>query len=305
MLTKERGTLKPSGRLFKMKKKILEKTFLSRSFLPSTKSARILTKVTKVAKETKFSGNTVEFSVANNPNLTRVRVSTSAVSSISKEAIIDILPTEYGNSVIWLIALTNGSKVFSNQILANWNKDGDDLRYTEFGVNAITDDLGFLSVVREKNNILLKFTPIGNEWNAKSIRKVLGLPSEPAQIVSFSTLRVFSWVFPAPTNSNDPLGVDNDRSYDENFFYAKINGQWLRTPLVNFSINVSTNTDENEFWYDNLPFVDRPRVPIPSTPLDPGLVGAQTFDDDFFYVKDIIWKRTLLINFISNKMTVF
>jgi hypothetical protein len=68
---------------------------------------------------------------------------------------------------------------------------------------------------------------------------------------------------------------------------------------------VSTNTDENEFWYDNLPFVDRPRVPIPSTPLDPGLVGAQTFDDDFFYVKDIIWKRTLLINFISNKMTVF
>jgi len=287
-----------------MKKKISEKTFLSRNFLPSTKSAKILNKVTKVANETKFSGNTPEFSVANNPNLTRARITTSAVSSIVKESVIDMLPISHGNVVRWIVSLTNGVKFVSSEIFANWNEDGSNLRYTEFGVNTITDDDGFFSVVREKDNILLKFTPVKNAWNAKSIRTVLGLFSQPAKIITFDK-RTFSWIFPVPTRSSDPIGVDNDRSYDENFFYAKINGRWLRTPLVDFTINLSTDSGEDEYWYDNLPFVDRPRSPVPLTPFDTGLVGAQTFDDDFFYVKGDIWKRTLLLNFITNKMTTF
>jgi hypothetical protein len=182
-----------------MRKKNLDKNFLSRNFLvgkyntnvstvktlSSKKSTKDLTKIVKPINEAKFSGNTPEFSVANNPNLTRARVSTSAVASITKETVIDLLPIEYGNAVKWIVALTNGSKVVSSEIFANWNEDGSNLTYTEVGVNTITNDDGFFNVVIEKNNVLLKFTPVKDVWNAKSIRTVLGLFSQPAKIVTF------------------------------------------------------------------------------------------------------------------------
>lgn len=285
-----------------MKNRPLDKVLLGVSFLATKKSAKILKKPTKIINEAKYSGAVTEYAIANNPNFGRARISTAGVYSITKEMIIDTFPLSYGNAAKWTVSLTNGVKFVSSEIVANWDKDGKNLKYSEFGVNTISDDEGSFDIVVDGKNVLLKFIPINGEWNVKLIRNILGISFQPTSIANF---RTFSWIFPAPNGSYDQLGNNNDRSYDENFFYVKIDDEWLRTPLVNFTVNVSSNSGEDLYWYNNLPFVDRPRVGLPKCPTDPGLVGAQTFDDDYFYIKDDVWKRVLLINFLPSKMTTF
>ena len=116
--------------------------------------------------------------------------------------------------------------------------------------------------------------------------------------------KTIRWIFPVPTSSSDPIGNDNDRSYDTNFFYAKVSGQWLRTPISIYE-SASVDSGENAFWYNNLPFVDYPRkLPVPN-PSDAGIDGEQSYDRDFFYVKVTVWKRTPLNYFYLSKMTIF
>lgn len=116
--------------------------------------------------------------------------------------------------------------------------------------------------------------------------------------------RTFNWIFPVPTSSVDPIGVDNSRSYDENFFYAKISGSWVRTPIHTY-VNSSVDSGEVPHWYNNLPFVDAPRHTPPPNHNSSGINGEQSYDRDFFYVKPSNWKRTPLNYFDLSKMTVF
>jgi hypothetical protein len=123
-----------------------------------------------------------------------------------------------------------------------------------------------------------------------------------------ANIKNLNWTFPVPTSSNDPIGNNNSRSYDENFFYAKISGKWVRTPITIFDYSGNPSPD-NSNLSDFLPFVAVPRFqPVPSTSYagDSALAGEQTYDADFFYIKPSIWKRSVL-NFYYNtdKMTRF
>ena len=119
-----------------------------------------------------------------------------------------------------------------------------------------------------------------------------------------SKSRTLNWIFPPPTNSVDPRGINNNRSYDENFFYVKISGAWVRTPIHTYTIS-SVDSGEVNQWYDTLPFVDYPRRTPPPNNMDSGLPGDQSYDRDFFYVKPSQWKRTPLNYFDPSKMTTF
>ena len=122
------------------------------------------------------------------------------------------------------------------------------------------------------------------------------------------SIRDLNWIFPVPVSSNDPIGNNNSRSYDENYFYAKISGKWVRTPITVFDYAGNSspdNPDLNNF----LPFVAPPRFqPVPTTSVttDAAITGEQTYDADFFYIKPSIWKRSVLnIYYNTNKMTRF
>lgn len=128
------------------------------------------------------------------------------------------------------------------------------------------------------------------------------LSNEDAFISSVS--KALNWIFPPPINSVDPIGNNNNRSYDENFFYAKISGSWVRTPIHVYDV-ASIDSGEVSYWYDNLPFVDYPRQNPPINPNSYGLDGDQSYDRDFFYVKPSQWKRTPLTYFDVSKMTIF
>ena len=123
----------------------------------------------------------------------------------------------------------------------------------------------------------------------------------------FVTDKVVRWTFPVPTNSNDAVGVENSRSYDENYFYAKVGGKWLRAPITLFT-EAGASTADNPYWNVNLPFVDDPRyLPVPPNSSYPAnLTGDQSYDLDFFYIKASQWKRSpLFIYDIVNKMAQF
>lgn len=108
--------------------------------------------------------------------------------------------------------------------------------------------------------------------------------------------QVFSWIFPPPTSSYDPSGVNNNRSYDQDYFYTKINGLWYRTPIAIWTDTTPTDPGEVPYWYSNLPFVDRPRkAPRPIATTETGLLGQQSYDYDYFYIDVSAWKRSPLI----------
>lgn len=112
------------------------------------------------------------------------------------------------------------------------------------------------------------------------------------------------WILPPPVSSSDPRGGNNARSYDENFFYAKILGSWVRTPIHTYE-TASVDIGEVPYWYNNLPFVDTPRRSPAPNRNDSGLSGDQSYDRDFFYVKPSLWKRTPLDYFDMTKMAMF
>lgn len=118
-----------------------------------------------------------------------------------------------------------------------------------------------------------------------------------------------NWIFPVPTSSNDSIGNNNSRSYDENFFYAKISGKWYRTPISVFTFP-DDSTAEDPYLTNNLPFVDTPRFrpspPSNSNVTDGSVFGDQTYGNIFFYIKVSKWKRSRLnIYYDTNKMTKF
>lgn len=124
-----------------------------------------------------------------------------------------------------------------------------------------------------------------------------------SQIASFQ----LHWTFPPPTGSSDAIGMDGDRSYDENYFYAKYSGSWYRTPIAIFDADAGSLGDS--WWESHLPFVDFPPInPPPSTSsATSGFVGQQSYDDSWFYIKPKSkkWKRCSLKIFDPSKMTTF
>ena len=119
--------------------------------------------------------------------------------------------------------------------------------------------------------------------------------------------RAFNWIFPAPLSSDDPVGNDGSKSYDNDYFYHKTGGKWYRNPLVLFTYQ-GTAVGDTSTWYNNLPFVVAPRaLPVPSSSyaVDTIKSGDQTYDGDFFYIKANLWKRAPLITYTPSKMTLF
>lgn len=115
--------------------------------------------------------------------------------------------------------------------------------------------------------------------------------------------RKVKWILPPPVSSYDPIGVNGNRSYDENYFYAKISGLWYRTPIsVWTGPSDDLNIPDDPNLTNNLPFVDLPRAPV----LPGAAEGEQNYDKSFFYIKVSKWKRTRLNIFVvPDKMAVF
>jgi len=122
------------------------------------------------------------------------------------------------------------------------------------------------------------------------------------------SIKDLNWIFPVPVSSNDTIGNNNSRSYDENYFYAKISGEWVRTPITIFEYSGNSSSDDLNLS-NFLPFVAPPRfqpVPAISATTDDAVTGDQTYDSDFFYIKPSVWKRSVLnIYYNTNKMTRF
>ncbi len=124
--------------------------------------------------------------------------------------------------------------------------------------------------------------------------------------VRASTGKRYNWIFPPPTSTDDPIGNNNSRSYDNNYFYAKISGKWYRTPISIFDSAESEGPDQPGLT-SGLPFVDAPRyLPVPANTPYPGLIGEQSYDVDYFYIKPSLWRRSHLLVYAGlNKMAVF
>jgi hypothetical protein len=122
--------------------------------------------------------------------------------------------------------------------------------------------------------------------------------------------RTLHWVFPVPVDSNDPIGNNKSRSYDENYFYAKIDNKWYRTPITTWlnQAQGGAGPDRDDITY-NLPYIDPPRhKPLPTNAHDTSGIelGDQTYDTEYFYIKVSQWKRSRLnIYYDTNKMTRF
>ena len=123
-----------------------------------------------------------------------------------------------------------------------------------------------------------------------------------------TNIKDLNWIFPVPVSSNDTIGNNNSRSYDENFFYAKISNKWVRTPITIFDYAGNSSPDDPDL-NNFLPFVAPPRFqPVPTTSgtIDGGITGDQTYDADFFYIKPYVWKRSILnVYYNINKLTRF
>ena len=123
-----------------------------------------------------------------------------------------------------------------------------------------------------------------------------------------TNIKDLNWIFPVPVSSNDTIGDNNSRSYDENYFYAKISNKWVRTPITIFDYAGNSSPDDPDL-NNFLPFVAPPRFqPVPTTSgtIDGGITGDQTYDADFFYIKPSVWKRSILnVYYNINKLTRF
>lgn len=110
-----------------------------------------------------------------------------------------------------------------------------------------------------------------------------------------------------PVSSLDPVGTNKSRSYDENFFYVKIDTTWYRTPIAIFTTS-EADLGENPSLYTNLPYVQAPRylpVPASSTANPTANGGTETYDSVFYYIKPSKWKRCPLIIFDPSKLAIF
>ena len=122
--------------------------------------------------------------------------------------------------------------------------------------------------------------------------------------------RKITWHFPVPTSSYDTAGVDGNRSYDNDFFYAKISGVWYRTAISLWNFVDTPIPPDDPTLTTSLPFVDMPRAGLGTDPFDTSCsqVGDQTYDNGFFYIKinGSTWKRSRLSLYkILPKMALF
>ena len=127
---------------------------------------------------------------------------------------------------------------------------------------------------------------------------------------SLLVFRKITWHFPPPQSTYDPVGVDGNRSYDNNYFYAKVYGKWYRTPIALWSYVDGPPPPDDPNLTTYLPYVDLPRAGLGVDPYDTSCsqIGDQTYDKTFFYIKtaDNKWKRSLLnIYKTIYKMAIF
>lgn len=85
-----------------------------------------------------------------------------------------------------------------------------------------------------------KIDPNREKWRRQdypNIQKDVEIPNPPMDfspavpLVSSSTLPLSQWHLPAPTNSSDP-GQEGWISYDIDYYYIYVNGNWKRAPKV-------------------------------------------------------------------------
>lgn len=116
------------------------------------------------------------------------------------------------------------------------------------------------------------------------------------------------WTLPPPVASNDPKGSNGEKSYDNDYLYIKFSGLWYRTPIAVYTF-IGPRSPDNPTLSSNPPYADtRAGFPgITSYDLACSIVGDQTYDNDFFYIRvNKVWKRTNLNIFeIGYKMAVF
>lgn len=127
---------------------------------------------------------------------------------------------------------------------------------------------------------------------------------------SMLVFRKITWHFPPPTSSYDPAGVDGNRSYDNDFFYAKISGVWYRTAITLWNFVDTPIPPDDPSLTTSLPFVDMPRAGLGTNPFETSCsqVGDQTYDNGFFYIKvnGTTWKRSRISLYkILPKMALF
>jgi hypothetical protein len=119
--------------------------------------------------------------------------------------------------------------------------------------------------------------------------------------------RPFRWFFPVPSSSYDSVGSDQNKSYDENFYYLKSGSLWYRTPITLYNFP-GVDTGENNDRYTKPPYVVAPRsLPVPPDSDHHNHVqsGDQTYDRDYFYIKPSKWKRSAMSVFDGSNMTMF
>lgn len=163
-------------------------------------------------------------------------------------------------------------------------------------LNQKTIDGKFLEIVKKY--------PYDKRLNIKTLIEII--PYKRTEF-SFRNFKVFNWIFPKPTNSNDSAGQDGDRSYDNKFFYYKDGSVWKRSPFAIFKPQRIRNSIEINFHYENLPFVTNPRASlVPRRITDFGKLNEETYDTYYFYAKtDVGWRRYPLNTFSPSKMTIF
>ena len=122
----------------------------------------------------------------------------------------------------------------------------------------------------------------------------------------------FDWIFypgfgVPPTSSIDPGGGQWSRGFTDDFYYLKSGSLWYRTPLALFYFQ-GVDIGEQPNLYSNPPFVSPPRyLPLPSSSftVDSSILGVESYDRDFYYIKANPWKRSSLNIYETMNMTIF
>jgi hypothetical protein len=168
---------------FEDRRPIVQKYFSPRKVIFSTEVVNDLISTETSGKRTKK--NITETAIAKSNYFPKtvpyINIENGAVGSINvaeannvnTSANIDTFSAASGNAVNWLISIGDGTNFYSSQIIANWNSDGSNVSFSEFGVNVIGDVTATFSVIYFDGSIILKVIVNEGVWNIKAVRTLI------------------------------------------------------------------------------------------------------------------------------------